>query len=228
MLYIIATPIGNREDMTFRAVRMLKEADVILAEDTRVSRALLEHHQICGKQILSFYEHNETGRIPQVVHLLEEGKTVALISSAGTPLVSDPGFRLIRACRQKNIKYTVLPGPSSVINAVVLSGLECEKFIFIGFLPRKKGKQRSLLATLSAFPYSIFLFESPYRLAKTLDLLNEFFGQRECVVLREMTKLYEEVRRGTCGELAEYAESHKIQGEIVIGIGKQTQCEGEG
>lgn len=215
MLYVVPTPIGNLEDITLRALRMLKEADVILAEDTRTSKKLLNHYDI-NTPLRAHHAHNEHATTPKLIAELEVGTTMALITDAGTPGISDPGFLLVRACVQAGIRVECLPGATALIPALVVSGLPCDKFYFEGFLPHKKGRQTRLkyLATLNC---TFALYESPHRVAKCLRQLAEHCGQeRNAVVCRELTKLHEEVKRGTLVELAEYFDEKNVKGEIVI------------
>ncbi len=215
MLYIIPTPIGNLEDITLRALRILKEVDVVLAEDTRTSKKLLNHYDI-STPLRSHHAHNEHATTPKIISELESGTTMAIITDAGTPGISDPGFLLVRACVQAGVKVECLPGATAVIPALVVSGLPCDKFYFEGFLPHKKGRQTRLkyLATLDC---TFALYESPHRVAKCLKQLAEHCGEeREAVVCRELTKLHEEVKRGTLMELADYFAEKKVKGEIVV------------
>ncbi|MBQ6576836.1 MAG: 16S rRNA (cytidine(1402)-2'-O)-methyltransferase [Bacteroidales bacterium] len=215
ILYIVPTPVGNLEDMTLRAIRVLKEADLILAEDTRTSSVLLKHYDIQGK-LQSHHKFNEHKTVSFIKDRILAGETVALISDAGTPGISDPGFLLARTCAEEGITVQTLPGPTACIPAIVSSGLPCDRFCFEGFLPVKKGRQ-TLLKSLSTEPRTMIFYESPYRLAKTLSQMAEFFGpDRECSVAREISKIHEEHRRGTLSELASYYSSNDPKGEIVL------------
>ena len=215
ILYIVPTPVGNLEDMTFRAVRVLKEADLILAEDTRTSSVLLHHYDIHGR-LLSHHKFNEHQTVGMVKERILAGQNVALISDAGTPGISDPGFLLARTCAEEGIEVQTLPGATACIPAIVSSGLPCDRFCFEGFLPQKKGRQ-SLLASLATERRTMVFYESPYRLVKTLEQLMEAFGpERKCSVAREISKLHEEHRRGTLAEVAEWFREHEPKGEIVI------------
>lgn len=216
MLYIVPTPIGNLEDMTYRAVRILKEAHIILAEDTRTSKRLLDHYDI-ETPLRSYHQHNEHRIVESLVNQIGAGQNVALISDAGTPGISDPGFLLVRACVQAGLPVNCLPGATAVIPALVVSGLPCDKFHFEGFLPHKKGRQ-TRLKYLSDLKTTFALYESPHRLVKCLNQLAEFSGkERQAVVCRELTKMYEEIKRGTLEELATYFDTNtKVKGEIVI------------
>ena len=215
VLYIVPTPVGNLEDMTFRAVRVLKEADLILAEDTRTSSVLLHHYDIHGK-LQSHHKYNEHQTVGLVKERILAGQNVALISDAGTPGISDPGFLLARACAEEGIEVQTLPGATACIPAVVSSGLPCDRFCFEGFLPQKKGRQ-TLLAGLAKETRTMVFYESPYRLVKTLEQFMEHFGaERKCSAAREISKVHEEHRRGTLAEVAEWFRGHEPKGEIVI------------
>lgn len=214
-LYIVPTPVGNLEDMTYRAVKVLQEADLILAEDTRTSSVLLKHYDIHGK-LQSHHKFNEHQTASVIKDRILAGLNVALISDAGTPGISDPGFLLVRTCAAEGIEVQTLPGATACIPAIVSSGLPCDRFCFEGFLPVKKGRQ-TLLKALSEETRSMIFYESPYRLVKTLEQFAEFFGpDRECSVAREISKVHEEHRRGTLAEVAEWFREHEPKGEIVI------------
>ena len=215
MLYIIPTPIGNLEDMTFRAVRLLKEVDLVLAEDTRTSKKLLQHYQI-DTPLKSHHAHNEHQTTPGLIQDLQSGMDLALISDAGTPGISDPGFLLIRACIQNDIKVECLPGPTAFIPALVASGLPCDKFFFEGFLPHKKGRQ-TRLKYLAELEVTFVIYESPHRLIKCLGQLAEHCGpERKASVARELTKVHEEITTTTLSEMIEHYKDRKVKGEIVI------------
>lgn len=217
MLYLVPTPVGNLEDITLRAIRILKEVDLILAEDTRNSSILLRHFQI-ETPLQSFHAHNEHLMLPKVLKLLEQGKNVAQISDAGTPAISDPGFLLSRACAEGGYPFTVLPGASAILPALVMSGFPCDRFYFEGFLPLKKGRQTRILE-LAKLNRTVAFYESPHRLSKTLAAFSEAFGsQRKAAVIREISKLHETIHRGTLSELYFYFEQHAPKGEIVIVI----------
>lgn len=214
-LYIVPTPVGNLEDMTFRAVRVLKEADLILAEDTRTSSVLLQRYDIHVplKSHHKFNEHQTAGLIKEQILA---GRHVALVSDAGTPGISDPGFLLARTCAEEGIEVETLPGPTACIPAIVSSGLPCDRFCFEGFLPVKKGRQ-TLLGKLAEEPRTMVFYESPYRLVKTLEQFVETFGEdRPCSVAREISKVHEEHRRGTLAEVLAWFRAHEPKGEIVI------------
>ena len=201
ILYIVPTPVGNLEDISFRAVRVLKEADLILAEDTRTSAVLLQHFDIRGKQLLSHHKFNEHQMVALIRERLLAGASVALVSDAGTPGISDPGFLLARACAAEGIEVQTLPGATACIPAVVSSGLPCDRFCFEGFLPQKKGRA-TLLAALATEPRTMVFYESPRRLVKTLEQFAEAFGpERPCSVAREISKVHEEHVRGTLAEV---------------------------
>lgn len=222
MLILVPTPIGNLNDITLRALEVLQSADVILAEDTRTSRKLLHHHGI-DTPLRAHHAHNEHQAVPQLVGELQKGRTMALITDAGTPGISDPGFLLVRACIQAGVAVTALPGPSALLPALTASGLPCDKFHFEGFLPHKKGR-KTRLTYLSALPNTFVLFESPYRLVKCLHQLAENCGSdRPAAVCRELTKIHEEIKRGSLAELIAYYDGGKgtVKGEIVIVVGGQ-------
>ena len=214
-LYIVPTPVGNLEDMTYRAVKVLKDADLILAEDTRTSSVLLKHYDIQGK-LQSHHKFNEHQTVSVIKDKILAGMNVALISDAGTPGISDPGFLLVRTCAAEGIDVQTLPGATACIPAIVSSGLPCDRFCFEGFLPVKKGRQ-TLLKELASESRSMIFYESPYRLVKTLGQFIEYFGaERECSVAREISKVHEEHRRGTLEEVKSWFEEHEPKGEIVI------------
>jgi len=215
MLYLVPTPIGNLEDMTYRAVRLLNEVDLILAEDTRTSKKLLQHYEI-NTPLRSHHAHNEHGTTPAIVQQILGGAKIALISDAGTPGISDPGFYLVRECVKNEIQVECLPGATAIIPALVASGLPCDRFHFEGFLPHKKGRQTRLIH-LSGLENTFSLYESPHRIGKCLTQLAEYCGgDRQACVCRELTKLHEEVRRGTLTELATHYSGKKVKGEIVV------------
>ena len=216
MLYLVPTPIGNLDDITYRAIKILGSVDYILAEDTRTAQTLLQHYGLT-KDIRSYHDHNEHGRLPSILDDLKSGKHIALVSEAGMPGISDPGFLLVRACRKENVPLTVLPGPSALINAVVSSGIPTEPFPFEGFLPQKKGRQTRLkyLATLEN---TFILYESPHRIMKCLDELIEYCGtERHAAVCRELTKKFEEVKTGTLNSLkTSFEKEGVVKGEFVV------------
>ncbi len=215
ILYIVPTPVGNLSDMTFRAVEVLREADLILAEDTRTSSVLLKHYDI-HRPLKSHHKFNEHQTVRLVKERILAGLNVALISDAGTPGISDPGFLLARTCAQEGIEVQTLPGATACIPALVSSGLPCDKFAFEGFLPQKKGRQ-TLLKALSEETRTLVFYESPYRLVKTLEQMADAFGpERQCSVAREISKVHEEHRRGTLEEVAAWFREHEPKGEIVL------------
>ncbi|WP_423820419.1 16S rRNA (cytidine(1402)-2'-O)-methyltransferase [Salinimicrobium sp. TIG7-5_MAKvit] len=214
-LYLVPTPIGNLEDITFRAIMVLKEVDLILAEDTRNSGKLLKHFEI-NTPMQSHHMHNEHKTVENVVRQIQNGKTVALISDAGTPAISDPGFLLTRACVEAGVEVDCLPGATAFVPALVNSGLPNDKFVFEGFLPVKKGRQ-TRLELLAQETRTIILYESPHKLLKTLGQIKEFFGEdRQVSVSREITKLHEETVRGTAAEVLAHYETKPPKGEIVV------------
>ncbi|MGI9533155.1 16S rRNA (cytidine(1402)-2'-O)-methyltransferase [Lutimonas sp.] len=222
-LYLVPTPIGNLEDITLRAIRVLKEVDVILAEDTRTSGKLLKHFEI-STQMYSHHMHNEHRTVDHIVERIKNGETFALISDAGTPAISDPGFLLTRACIESGIAVDCLPGATAFVPALVNSGFPNDKFVFEGFLPIKKGRQ-TRLEFLSEETRTIIFYESPHKLLKTLGQFESYFGaQREVSISREISKLYEETKRGTIEEVKDYYTKHSPKGEIVIVLkGKSKQ-----
>jgi len=214
-LYLIPTPIGNLEDITLRALRILKEVDVILAEDTRTSSKLLRHYEISNK-LVAHHQHNEHKSLERIIDSIKAGETMALISDAGTPAISDPGFLLTRGCIKHNIEVDCLPGATAFVPALVNSGFPCDKFIFEGFLPHKKGRQTRLKLFIEE-PRTVIFYESTHRLLKTLNQFSEFYGeQRQVSVCRELTKMHEETIRGTVKEVLEYYNNNVTKGEIVI------------
>ncbi|MEI6556003.1 MAG: 16S rRNA (cytidine(1402)-2'-O)-methyltransferase [Paludibacter sp.] len=214
-LFVVPTPVGNLEDMTFRAIRVLKEADLILAEDTRTSGFLLKHFEI-KTPMQSHHKFNEHKTVENVVQRIKGGQKVALISDAGTPAISDPGFLVVRQCVENDIEVECLPGATAFVPALVTSGLPNDRFCFEGFLPQKKGRQTKL-RELSAEKRTMIFYESPFRLLKTLTQFAEYFGaERKASVSREISKLFEETRRGTLTELIEHFTSQVPKGEIVV------------
>lgn len=214
-LYIVPTPIGNLEDITLRAIRVLKEVDFILAEDTRTSAVLLKHLGI-EKPLRSHHKFNEHATVAMVADAIEQGRDVALISDAGTPGISDPGFLLVRTCVERGIEVSTLPGATAFVPALVQSGFPCDKFCFEGFLPQKKGRKKRIEALANEERTMIF-YESPYRIVKCLEQFAEVFGtEREVAVSREISKIYEQTIRGTLGEVAEHFRKNAPKGEFVI------------
>jgi 16S rRNA (cytidine1402-2'-O)-methyltransferase len=216
-LYLVATPIGNLADITHRALQILKDVDLIACEDTRHTNKLLNHYGITTKTI-SYHEHNEQQRATQLIEKLKEGSDVAVVSDAGTPSISDPGFRLVRAAIENDIAVVPVPGPSALISALIAAGLPTDEFFFAGFLPSRPNARRARLAELQSVPGTLIFYEAPHRLAATLKDALEVLGERKAVVARELTKLHEEIRRGRLSELAaDYADQkNDIRGEIVV------------
>jgi len=216
-LYIVATPIGNLEDISFRAIKTLKEVDYILVEDTRKTGMLLSHYNITGKKLISFYSYVEKRKIPNIVSYLKQGFSYALVSDAGTPGISDPAFSIIKACVDEGIEVFHIPGASAMLTALIVSGLPCERFIFEGFLPTKKGRQ-TRLSKLKNEERTIVIYESNHRIVKTLNEIQEHFGDRNIAVCRELTKKFEQVIRGTATDILKNIDGFKTLGEFVIVI----------
>jgi len=216
MLYLVPTPVGNLEDITLRALRVLKEVPLIACEDTRTSGVLLDHFGITTART-SYHDHNERHKAPHLIARMEAGDDIALITDAGTPGISDPGFYLVRACHEAGIPVVALPGPTAFVPALVASGLPAERFVFEGFLPAKKGRKTRLLS-LQAETRTIIFYESPHRLTRMLEQLKDAFGEeRPAAVARELSKKFEEVRRGTLAELlTHYGAQEKVRGECVV------------
>jgi 16S rRNA (cytidine1402-2'-O)-methyltransferase len=217
MLYVVATPIGNLSDITLRALDILKSVDLIAAEDTRHSGMLLKHFGI-KKPFISYHEHNEAMRAAELVERLAVGENIALITDAGTPGLSDPGLRLIRGCITRDLSFTVIPGPSSILTALIGSGFPTEKFCFRGFLPVKSGQRERELRAAADCAETVIFFESPYRLTKTLSACVDIMPDRQLCVARELTKKFEEFRRGMARELCAHYEAKPPKGEIVLVI----------
>jgi 16S rRNA (cytidine1402-2'-O)-methyltransferase len=215
MLYVVATPIGNLGDITLRALKLLEDADLIAAEDTRHSGMLLKHYKI-DKPFVSYHQHNEAMRTAQLIERLAAGEKVALITDAGTPGLSDPGARLIRECIKRGLPYTIIPGPSSILTALVGSGFSMEGFFFGGFLPVKSGRRERELRRAAEREETTIFFESPHRLTKTLKACGEIMPARQLCVARELTKKFEEFWRGTASELLTHYTAHPPKGEIVL------------
>lgn len=218
ILYLVATPIGNLEDITLRALRILKEVDLIACEDTRKTGLLLKRLNIAEKKLISFYDYNEEKRVEKLTKLLISGAKIALVSNAGMPLISDPGFRLVRQCLEKNIKVETIPGPSSVITALVSSGLPPDKFLFLGFLPKKQSKRKKLLKSVKKVSISltVIIFESPYRIQKLLNEIEEVYGNIQAVIANELTKKFEKFLRGKISELKKTIEENPLKGEVTF------------
>ena len=214
-LYLVPTPVGNLGDMTYRAVSVLQSVDLILAEDTRTSKTLLQHYQI-NTPMQSNHKYNEHQKLGQIIDRLHAGENIAVITDAGTPGISDPGFLVVRECVKEGIEVETLPGATAFVPALVNSGLPCDRFVFEGFLPQKKGRQTKL-NSLTDCKYTMVFYESPFRLVKTLEQLAEVLGaDRRAAVCREITKLHEETQRGTLAQLAQHYIEKGVKGEIVI------------
>jgi 16S rRNA (cytidine1402-2'-O)-methyltransferase len=217
-LYLVATPIGNLEDITLRAIRILKEADVIACEDTRQTQKLLHHYGI-RKEMVSYHDHNELTRSPELVIDLEQGAKIALVSDAGTPGISDPGHRLVTLCLRHHIPVVPIPGPSALVAALAASGLPTEEFLFVGFLPPRSGARRKALDALKTESRTLIFYEAPHRVVETLADASEILGARPAVIAREVTKVHEEFLRGPLPELLESARKRAPRGEITLLIG---------
>ncbi|MFQ5900834.1 MAG: 16S rRNA (cytidine(1402)-2'-O)-methyltransferase [Thermodesulfobacteriota bacterium] len=221
-LYIVSTPIGNLEDITLRALRVLREVDIIVAEDTRRTWKLLSRYNISAT-LTSYFEHNERIKGPVIISRLKEGKDVALVSDAGTPGISDPGYRLIRLAIEDSIKVTPIPGPSAIISALSISGLPTDSFAFYGFLPRKPGTRKNFLARLKEEGKTIIIYESPYRVIAMLRDVLAILGDIDGVMTRELTKLHEEVVRGKVSEIIETLKERTIKGEVTFILGTKNK-----
>ena len=215
-LYLVSVPIGNLEDITMRALRILREADIIAAEDTRRLGILLSRHGVEAKRVVSFHDRNEHAMTPRLMGLLREGKSIALCPEAGTPGISDPAFLLVREAVLEGILVVPVPGPSAVLAGLVASGLPSDRFHFAGFLPKGKGQRRSALKSLSERKETVVCFESPHRIADTLDIAAEVLPEHRLVIARELTKLHEELLRGTVAELAKSTAGREWRGELVL------------
>jgi len=215
VLYLVSTPIGNLEDITLRALRVLKEVDLVAAEDTRHTGILLKHYNLF-KRLISYHDFNKKRKAPLLIKHLKAGKSVAVTSDAGTPGISDPGYFLVKLAIQENIKVVPIPGASAFLSALVASGLPTDRFVFEGFLPAKPGKRRKKLEQLREEERTLIFYESPHRFAKTLDDISEILGQRKLVVARELTKKFEEILRGTPEQIKQFLGEWKIKGELVV------------
>ncbi len=225
VLYIVATPIGNLEDITARALRILREVDLIACEDTRQTRKLLDRYDIV-KPLISYHEHNEQSRSIELLRDLQAGKNIALVTDAGTPLIADPGYRLVEQARGHGIGVTPIPGPSALLTALSASGLPADSFLFHGFLPAKQGQRREVLEELKLLPATLVFYEAPHRILDALKDICEILGNRTVVVARELTKVHEEFLRGTALELREILEKRpSIKGEITVIIDKGAATE---
>lgn len=217
-LYLVSTPIGNLEDITHRAVRLLGEVDIIACEDTRHTRKLLNHYGIETKTV-SYHEHNERQRAEELLDLLRSGSNIAIVSDAGTPGISDPGFRVVQAAIKQELRVVPLPGPTALITALIASGLATDEFFFGGFLPARSGQRRARLADVASIPATLIFYEAPHRIAATLKDARDVLGERKAVVARELTKIHEEISRGCLSELVErFSSSESARGEIVLMI----------
>lgn len=221
-LYLVPTPIGNLQDMTFRAVDTLKNSDFICAEDTRNTGLLLKHFEISVKQI-SFHEHNAYEKIPELIELLKDGKNLAQVSDAGMPSISDPGHDLVKAAIAEDVTVVALPGASAGITALIASGLAPQPHIFYGFLPRKSGQQKEFFESKKAYPETQIFYESPYRVTDTLENMLSVYGDRKVVLVRELTKLYEEYQRGQISEILDYIAENPLKGECLLIISGQDE-----
>jgi 16S rRNA (cytidine1402-2'-O)-methyltransferase len=215
MLYIVGTPIGNLEDLTFRALRTLKEADLIACEDTRVTSKLLKRYEI-EKPLISYHQHSKVGKIDQIIEKLQKGENIALVTDAGTPGVSDPGNLLVQEAIENGIEVESIPGVSAITTLISISGIDMQKFTFFGFPPHKKGRE-TFFKKLLSYDHPVMYYESPYRIMKNLNLLREFDDDKKLIVGRELTKMFEEVKRGKIDEVIEYfGQKEKVKGELVV------------
>ena len=219
-LYVVGTPIGNLKDITFRAVEILKDVGVILAEDTRWTGTLLKEYGIEGKRLISYNDHNKERKTDSIVLMLKEGKEIALVSDGGMPGISDPGFYLVRECVKNNVNVIPVPGASSILSALVCSGLATDKFCFLGFFPKKEKKQKEFVLSFDSLKGTVIFFESPHRIGKTLKLMNELVPDYNIVIAREITKKFEEFIRGKVSEVNQLVENKVIKGEIVVLLNK--------
>ena len=215
--YFVCTPIGNLEDLSFRAKRILSTVDFILAEDTRKTRKILSHYGI-DIPLKSYHDHNKVKVTPHIIELIKKGKRVALVSDAGTPLVSDPGYYILRKLVENDISFTVIPGPTAITTALVLSGMPSDRFAFLGYVPRKRGQRKKFLEEIREFRYTVIVFETPHRIEKTLNEIVEIMPDREIAIAREMTKLHEETIRGMAKEVLLRIQGKRIRGEITLVI----------
>ena len=215
-LYLVATPIGNLEDITHRALKVLSSVDLIAAEDTRKTKILLDHYSI-GKPMVSYFSYNERHRTPQLIEKLQDGQSIALVSDAGTPGISDPAYHIVQSCLAAGIPIIPIPGPSAFVSALIVSGLPTDRFVFEGFLPIKKGR-KTKLGLLSSEPRTIVLYESPHRVLKTLEEIRTVFGERHVVVARELTEKFEEIVRGPISSVLEELHRKQTRGEYVLVI----------
>ncbi|MCD6220328.1 16S rRNA (cytidine(1402)-2'-O)-methyltransferase [Candidatus Calescamantes bacterium] len=228
-LYLVSTPIGNLKDITFRALEVLRESDLILAEDTRTTRKLLTHYQIKGKRLLSFYSYNAKSRIPQIIHYLKEGKNLALVSEAGTPGISDPGYILVKRAIEEGIDVKPIPGASAFLSALIISGLPTQEFHFGGFLPSTGKMRRRKLKKIKDCHATLVFYVSPHRIEKSLQDIKKILGNRRMALVREVTKVFEEIIRGKIDEILEVLEKNpeKKKGEMVLVISEESDKEEE-
>jgi 16S rRNA (cytidine1402-2'-O)-methyltransferase len=215
-LFICSTPIGNLEDVSFRLIRILGEADLIAAEDTRTAKKLLQKYEIQGKNIISYHNFSKESRIGYMIERLNAGLNIALVSESGTPAIQDPGYKVIKRCIEEDIPLAVIPGPNAAVSALVLSGLPTDCFLFVGFLPKSKAKRKSRILELAALPFTIIFYESPNRIETLLSELLEKFGDRKVVLVREITKIYEESIRGRLNDVLSKIKQKKLKGELVL------------
>ncbi len=221
ILYVVATPIGNLGDMSFRAVEILKNVDIILAENTSETSKILNKYEISAKRLLAYRDETATKLIPQLIPNLEEGLSIALTSDSGTPLISDPGYKIVRECLNKGIQVITVPGPSAVISALSISGLPTDKFSFVGFLPKKGGQRNEILKTFGNLDATLVIYESPFRVLRTLEDIHAVLGNRYVSVVKELTKLHETTFCGKVEELLEILPTRNLKGEFVILVGKE-------
>jgi len=224
MLYVVATPLGNLEDITLRALRVLQEVDLIATEDTRRTRILLEHYHI-SKPLTSLYDYNEAQKAPMLIRRLQEGVSIALVSDAGTPLISDPGYRLVQLAISREIRVIPIPGPSAVVAVLSVAGLPTDRFVFEGFLPKKPGKRHRCLVALSEEPRTLIFYESPRRVVELLGEMQAVWGDRRVVLARELTKKFETILRGRFTEVQAQLEEHPPQGEVTLAVEGATAAE---
>ena len=223
MLYVVGTPIGNLEDITFRAIKILKEVEYIFAEDTRVTKRLLNHYEIDTK-VYQYHEHNKQYQIENIIGLLKEEKKIAIVTDAGMPCISDPGYELVDAALKNGIKVTSIPGPSSITTGASISGIDMRRMAYEGFLPKKKGRQ-TLFLKLKEEERTIVILESPNRIVKTLKDIQNYLGNRYVVITRELTKIYEEIIRGRVDEVIDLLEKRNVKGEIVLFVSSKDDNE---
>lgn len=214
-LYLVSTPIGNLKDITFRAIEVLKNVDIIASEDTRRTKILLSAYNI-KKPLISYYDHNKENRTPEIISRIKSGETIALVTDSGTPGIQDPGFYLVREAISKGIDVTAVPGPSAFVNGLVISGIPTDRFSFEGFLSRRRGRRKKKLKEIANYKGTLIFYESPHRLLPFLEDIMEVLGNRKIAIIREMTKKYEEIKRGTVEDMIEYFSDNLPRGEIVI------------